>query len=55
VLIAAVASIADEQWGRDRRGIRNVTGEPGDLQEALRAAYEARTQLLDESKYQATT
>jgi predicted transcriptional regulator of viral defense system len=40
---------------RQVQTLLGVTGEPGDVQEALRAAYEARTQLLDESKYQAAT
>lgn len=37
------------------QALLGVTGEPGDVQEALRAAYEARSQLLADSKHQAAT
>jgi predicted transcriptional regulator of viral defense system len=51
---AAHAGLSTEEL-RQVQTLLGVTGEPGDVQEALRAAYEARTQLLDESKYRAAT
>lgn len=40
---------------REVQSLLGVTGEPGTVQEALRAAYEARSQLLHESKDQPAT